>query len=584
MGYLIKTDAHFQRLTQCVDWSIDKTSTYRELNQMLVDASMGQFYPRFVSQAPDTPINLMGMTHRAWSRSLFMRDPRAMANTAVPQYKSFSEDAAIALNQTIQEAEFGRVISEVVDQSLYSVGALEMTADYVGTPYGMRQKLCLESIAFPDLIWDPDCSRMHESDYIGRRMYLPLVDVREHPMFDEAARMRVQATHSDVRSDDKVSNFQRAGRGPMSRQLYDYVELYRVYDRRRRRLYVWPANDPSIKLMDMEWNGPEHGPIRFLHFGTPPGHPFPKAPMMDVYRLHRATNILLARAMRQQQMAKGVLLYNSASRDEAKDMVDAVDLQSVLQEHGGLRWAHVGGAAPDTISMSELTRKLFSYAVGNLDQLLGLGSQAPTLGQERMLSEASSANMQDMGQVVYLFVKQAVNDAYWFNIRDPQTREKLWKKLGQTGISYSVDWTPEKREYIEKMKFQVDVEPYSYKSRTPEGRLADLLGSLQVLGEYMPMMMAQGMSIDMEGVVRTIAQYRDLPELYDVLILNQDPERLQQLLGPKEGATPMQQFGGQNKPNGNYTRRSESDGAGENMELLRSFGRNPQSQFAEAAA
>jgi hypothetical protein len=304
--------------------------------------------------------------------------------------------------------------------------------------------------------------------------------------------------------------------------------------------------------------------------------------MADVYRLHRATNILLARAMRQQQMAKGVLLFNSASRDEAKDMVDAVDLQSVLQEHGGLRWAHVGGAAPDTVAMSEMTRKLFSYAVGNLDQLLGLSSQAPTLGQERMLADASTANMQDMGQVVYHFVKAVTNDAYWFNIRDPKTSTQLYKKIGNTGISYPVAWTPEKRQFVEQMRFDIDVDPYSYKSRTPEGRLADLLGSLQVLGGYMPMMMAQGISVDMEAVVRTIAQYRDLPELYDVLILNQDPENLMKLLGPRQGTTPMDQFGG-NKPNGMYTRRSESDGAGESMELLRSFGKN-QDQYEAAAA
>jgi hypothetical protein len=540
---------------------------------------MGQYYPRFVSPAPDTPINLMGMTHRAMSRGLFMRDPRAMANTQVPQWKSFSEDAVIALNQTIIESEFGRTIGEVVDQSLYSIGALDMTADYVGTPTGMRQKLCLESVPFPDLIWDPDCNRIQDSDYIGRRIYLPIVDVRQHPLFDPKTREQVQTTRGDFRPDDRVSNFQRIGSSPISRQLYDYVELYRVLDRRRQVLYAWPSRQKDLKLMDMAWNGPEHGPIRFLHYTCPPGHPFPKAPMQDVYRLHRATNILLARAMRQQQAAKGVLLYNSASKDEAKDMVDALDLQSILQEHGALRWAHVGGAAPDTVSMAELTRKLFSYAVGNLDQLLGLGSQAPTLGQERMLSEASNANMKDMGEVVYQFVKGAVNDAYWFNVRDPKTNDTLWKKIGQTGVSYPVAWSPEKRSQIAQMRFQIDVEPYSYRARTPDGRLADLLGSLQVLGGYMPMMMAQGISIDMEAVVRTIAQYRDLPELYDVLILNQDPQRLMQLLGPKQGQTPME---GMNKPNGQYTRTSESDGSGESMELLRMFGKGQDNQMAEA--
>ena len=579
---MAERDRHFERLSECVRWSVERTEPYRRLNQMLVDASMGQYYPRFISPAPDTPLNLIGMTHRAMSRSLFMRDPRALVNTQVEQWKSQIEDGQIALNETIEESNFGATVCRVVDQSLYSVGALDMTADYVGTENGMEMKLCLEDVPFPDLVWDCGSTVMQDGDYLGRRIYQPLIDIREHPWYDQEAVKKVQARRLSGPSDDDA-NFQRAS-GGFRTELHDYVALYRVFDRRSNKIYVWPCDQPDLKLMGEPWNGPRHGPIRLLHYGAPPGHPYPKAPMQDVYRLHRATNVLLARSLRQQQMAKGVLLYNSASKDEAKDMVDAVDLQSVLQEHGGLRWAHVGGAAPDTVSMSELARKLFSYAVGGLDQILGVGQPAPTLGQDRMMSEAANANMQDLAGVVYQFTKDAVGDAYWFNIRDPKTVKTLWKPIGQSGIRYPSQWTPAKRAMIQKMKSQVTVEPYSYRGRTPDGRLADLLGSLQVLGGYMPMMMAQGISIDVEAVVRTLAQYRDLPELYDCLILNQDPQRLMQLVGPRNGTAPMDSFGQAGKPNGNYTRRSESDGSGENMELLRSFGRGQQSSMEAAAA
>ena len=572
-------DRHFQRLTEAVRQSEIRTEDYRRLNRMLVDAAMGQYYPRFNTRDPETPINLMWMAQRAMSRFLYMRDPRGLATTSVPQWQSFAEDSEIALNRTIKEAQFGKVISEVVDQSLYSVGALWMSADYVGTPTGMKQKLVLENVPFPDQVWDARTRSFDESDYVGRQIDMKLIDVHEHPLFDEQLRKQVQESAQDNSANHSDATFHQSSHSYRT-DLYDYVKIMQVYDRSSERIYMWPKSQPDLKLMDMVWNGPGIGPMRFLHYGAPPGHPYPVSPMANVYRLSRAANVLLAKALQQQQAAKGLLLYTSASKDEAQAIMDSVDLNGVLQEHGAVRYTQIGGAASDTVSMAELSRKLFSYAVGNMDQLLGLGSQTPTLGQERMLSENTTANMQDMGEVVYQFVKGSVNDAYWFNIRDPETRERIWKKLGKTGLQYDVSWTPEKRKFIEGMNFEIDIEPFSYRSRTPDGRLADYMGALQLLGQWTPQMNAQGMMLDIEAIIRTIAKYKDLPELYDGIIMNQDPDRMAQLLGPREGKTPME---AQNQGPKRYIRESVSDGSGEQQELLRMFGRGQQDQEVVAA-
>jgi len=545
---------------------------------MLVDAAMGQYYPRAIGKDPETPLNLLWMTHRALSRWLYMRNPRAMANTRVPQYKAFAEDAVIALNRTIEEADFGRTVSEVVDQSLYSVGALCMTADYVGTERGMRQKLVLESVPCPDLVWDADCRNLHDSDYLGRKILQKLIDVRDHPLYDPQARTKVGPSYMNFKPDDEKANWQSA-QGWMRTSLYDYVELYQVLDRADNRMYVWPVEQPELMLMGDVWNGPPNGFIRLLHYGSPPGHAWPVSPMSNVYRLANARNVLLVKALRQQQVAKGVLLYTAAQKEEAKQILESPDLQSALQENGPTRWTHVGGASPDTVSMSELVGRLFSYAAGGLDQLLGLQPSAHTLGQERLLGEATAANMQDMGEVVRLFVLKAVQDAFWFNIRDPKTKAELWKPIGKTGVSYPVSWTYEKRRQIQDMAFEVDVEPYSYRSRTPDGRLADFLGSLQLLNQYAPMMAAQGISLDMEAIAVTIAAYKDLPELYDALILNQDPEELSRLMGARPGETPMNAM----KPQGHYVREDRNSGAGEMQELMRMFGRPQPLQEAMAA-
>ncbi|OHB78223.1 MAG: hypothetical protein A2W31_17365 [Planctomycetes bacterium RBG_16_64_10] len=566
-------------MTQCVEWSVKRQQPYRDLNRMLVDAAMGQYYPRFLGAAPETMINLMWMTHRAISRFLYMRTPRGLVNTSVPQWKIFAEDAEIALNRSLQESNVGRVLSDVIDQALYSVGALFMSADYVGTPEGMKQVLVTESVPFPDLVWDAGARRMEDSDYLGRVIDVKLVDVREHPLFDPEERTKVEAEHGGRGDAENRANFHRPSES-IRRDLYESARLYQVFDRPSGRLYVWPVDQPDVKLSDAVWNGPKHGPLRLLHFGAPPGHPFPVSPMMNYYRMARAANLLLVKAFQQEQAAKGLMLYTSAAKEDAQEVVDSVDLNSVLQEHGSVRWAHIGGAAPGTVSMAELGRRLFSYAVGNLDQLMGLSVQAPTASQERMLSEATGASMKDMGHTVFNFIKPVVEDMYWFNIRDGETVSSLSRPMGRTGLNYSVSWTPEKRRMIERMQAEIDVEPYSYTPRTPEGRLADYLGAVQIIGQFAPMMAAQGITMDVEAIVRTIAKYRDLPELYDTLILNQDPERLAALFGPRSGKEPMRAMG--NTGPRRYIRESRSDGAAEGVELLRMMGQRGN-QTTEAA-
>jgi len=107
-----------------------------------------------------------------------------------------------------------------------------------------------------------------------------------------------------------------------------------------------------------------------------------------------------------------------------------------------------------------------------------------------------------------------------------------------------------------------------------------MLGALQLLQQFGPQMAAQGIMVDVEAIVRTIAKYKDLPELYDSLILNQDPERLAQLLGPREGRTPMD---AQNQGPKRYIRESTSDGAGAEQEMMRMFGRGQQDRTVSAA-
>lgn len=566
-------EKHFTRLTDMVQWSYQQDRPARQIHNDINEAMMGEYYPIGGGlNGIETPINLLSMAKRAMSRSLISKAPRVMANTDREELKSFAEDAEISANQRIIKSDAARILRDATDQSMVSAGIVLMMADYVGDNDGMKLSLVMKSIDRCDYVFDPGASSLEDSDIQGHKFRMVIQDVVEHPWFEPERRDVEPSPPNYWSSEDKASN--RTSTSGGQTELYDYVDIWMVYERRRRKIVVFPCHQQGIKLMEMDWNGPDHGPYRYLYYEKPVGLPLPISPMMHLLKKHRAFNVLDAKTIHQQHTSKWNLFYSNASKEDAKRMVESYDNQSVLQENGAVRGAHIGGASQDTVLMSEKQKRDFSYQAFNMDQYAGLASQADTLGQERLLAGAANEMLEDMRGYAYQFVKGFCEDIYWFDIRDPDTKErKLRRKIPDTNLSYDSDWSIVKRQFVADMQFQIDVEPYSYRERSPESRLADCLGALEIYERLAGQAAAQGMSLDVQSVMDTVIKYRNLPEVNDWLIRNQDPQELSGLLGGQGDSKPKSA-----SPR-RYIRESRSDGAGRDMEMMRNLGANQGSEM-----
>jgi hypothetical protein len=443
----------------------------------------------------------------------------------------------------------------------------------------MKLDLVMDSIDRSDYVYDIQSKTLEEADVQGDKFRMTLTDVHEHPWFDPEVKGEVEASPSTPWPEGDETDMRRSRRRGRAVDLYDYVDVWRVFERRRGKIFYFPCHQPTLKLLEMDWDGPSHGPYRYLYYEKPPNHAMPISPMMHLFKKHRAFNFLDTKTIHQQQTAKGNLFFTNASKGDAERIVNSYDNQSILRENGAVRWAHIGGADPATVAMAEKQRRDFSYAAGGLDTYAGLSGQgAETYGESRLLQGAANAMLEDMSGYAHQFVKGVVSDIFWYDIRDPNPgTEQLRKPLQGTDLSYSVDWSPEKRKMIADMEFAIDVEPYSFKERSPESRLADLLGAIQIIMGMGDQAAAQGITLDVEAVVKSIAKSRNLPELNDVLITNQDP---QSLLGFLQGGN--KQGPGADASPRRYIRESRSDGSGEGQEILRSMGRPAEQEMVIA--
>lgn len=565
---------HFDRLTGFVDDCYDSQEDDRKIHQRITALWAGENYPtKDGSKGIPTTIPLIGMAADAMTRHLISKAPRVLATPGPDTQQGWSENVEISTNKRIEISNLDDELAECARQSMTGYGTLFLAPQFVGTPDGMKLDLQTEAIDRADHVYDTYATRLEIADVQGHKFRLPIQDVRDNPLFDREVRMKVEATGEYDKEDSDTTNFRKDGR--RRSDLYDQVEIWCMYERRRNVIWYYPRWQRGLLLRQAEWKGPRHGPYRYLYYKKPPNHAAPIAPLGGLVTKHLAFNKLDRKTINQQQVSKGLLLYSNASKEEAEEVVNATDNQSVLRENGAMQWTHVGGAAQDTVAMAEKQKRDFSYAAGNLDLMMGLNNMSPTLGQERLLAGAANQMLADMQGHAYKFVKGVAEDIFWFDIRDPNPEPMVLQKgVPGTDLSYVMPWTVEHRKAVMEAKFTIDVEPYSYVERDPETRLADLLGALQIMMGLRDDMVAQGITVDAHGVFRSIAKLKNLPDLYEWFVLNQDPQQLQQLLGQKSSPDPVDSM----KPQGRYVRESRNDGSGKDMELLRMFGRNGQSQ------
>ena len=560
-----------------MDWSYRQQKADREIHHTLTRYLMGEHYPvRYGECGPQTAIPLLSLAGRAMSRHLISKAPREMVSAADPNLKTWAENTEISANRRISRMECVRTLCEVVNQSMVSCGIMFFAPCYVGTPQGMKLDLAVEAIDRADYGYDIQSPTLEMADVQYHKFRMKIVDIREHPLFDETARMEVKDSGVDDSPEDEQTNFRRAFGNRQS--LYDYAEIWCCYDRPRNKLVYFPRHQPHMRLLEFDWQGPREGPYQYLYYEKPPNHAVPISPLMHLLTKHKAFNVLDMKAIHQQQVQKNLLLYSNASKDEAERITNAIENQSVLQENGAVRMAEFGGASQSTVGMAEKQKRDFSYASnGIIDQFM---AQAETLGQERLLRGASNEMLDDMAGWAKVFMKQFCKNVFWFDIRDPDQKPQMLRKQIDKNMSYEFPWTAEHRKYAMDMELEVDVMPYSYVDKTPQSVLADMLGAIQIVMGMGQQAAAQGIMVDVEATVRAIAKLKNLPELYDVLILNQDPQKLTQLLGAGRGQQPTDP----QKPNGNYTRKSESDGAGVDMEIMRMMGGGGQEQGIRTVA
>lgn len=552
------------------------------------------------------PVNLLSLYVQIVSRSLIAKDPRVMLSTMKKEYQPTVAAMQAWGNTQIELMGLGETFKRVVIDALFWAGFVKVA---IAKPeeaalYGFQQqagRVMCSRIDPDDIVLDMHAKDWRQLSYCGHRVRVPLEVVRDSKFYGKA-RKDLQASDPSPYNREGDERIGALGLGQYqsdSEELEDMVDLWEVYVPRHRCVYTLACDGDSgmprsgdggtdKPLLEQEWVGPDSGPIRMLGYGTVPGNLLPKGPMSDLRVLHEAVNRHYRKIIAQGDRMKEIAACRGSADADGNRVVQAGDGEMVrVDDPMAIKMLQFGGANPALVQLAIHLKDVFSFMGGNLEMKGGLSPQSKTATQDRMLNENASMGQADMQDTTTRWAADVLGDILWFWHNDPeQVQTSLYQTPGFHEISANRSVYPARHQDPQAMRrtfslaeMAVKIDPYSMQHWTPQSRLQALSQIVtQTIAPMLPILQAQGVQFDINAYLQKIAQYLDLPDLAELVVMREPPADAAMGEGEKPG---MPQ-----NTNREYTRHnvSERTEKGSNAALMMSAaGQDPGGASDEAA-
>lgn len=532
IGNSILNTEGYHRLRTALRWSRERQTGFVEQRNRAIREFLGRNYGT-ENKLEKTPINMVELMVNVYMQQLVARAPRAMVTTHHRQFKPTATNFALAMDVQFKEMDLHNSLWDAILEAMFSMGVMKVGLNRsggveiggynhdVGSPFG-------DAVAFDDYYVDMTVAKREMVAFEGDRYRIPLWQLRESNDYNQAAVKRLKPTDYDPFTEDGTERSQTfagldSGTTEEFHESVDVLDLWLPHE----NLFVTipyqeqgsiSGNISHLILREQEWSGPERGPYHTLAFGRAPGNLLPPNPVSHLIDLHDLINRLWRKLGRQAERQKDVNYAQQGAETDAERILDAGDGETVLvQNPDAIRTAKHGGIDQSNLAFLLTARDNFSWLAGNLDSLGGLSPSAETATQDELISQSASKRLASMQDEVMNFVSGIVEDIALYMWNDPLINLPYTKRIPGTDVELDNVWTEADREG-DFLDYNFKIQPYSMVHQSPATKLQTIR---QVWAELITpnaqLMQAQGIELNFEGMLRTVAKYADLPEIEDLV-------------------------------------------------------------------
>ncbi len=541
-----------KKLMQSVQVGFDKMRHFRRVRLQVLDRYVGRHYQRRRQDRTQSnradPINFIYKAMTTLVPNLVYNEPKAKVSTEYLDYRPYSDVLTLATNHLAYEIDLRRTLRMALTDAIILAGWIKtgittdaQTMDKDGNLRDRGQPFA-DRVDPDDMVIDPWARSLEEAYYIGNRFRVSKPMLRESGLISNKQIDQLQTRYdypnwseaSLMSASTETANYLQVNKGLL--EYVDLVELWLPYEEKIVTVPYDPTGNSYMfedkYLREASYEGPERGPYHMLGFAFAPDNIMPIAPALMWMDLADMGNKIARKIARQAERQKTILAYEASAWEDANDVKDADDGETVRVDNtDALKEIEFGGANENGYQYMEFAERHFSDIAMNIDLLSGEGTNEPTATQAEITQANTSVRLADMQNLVYTFTGDVMKDMMFFLHTDPLIELPLVKRT--RGVDQQVHYTPEMREG-DWMDYHLKVVPFSMARQDPNVKMRRML---EFYGSVIPAIanayQLLGPALNIEAAVNIMGRDMGIDELDEIInsqMLQQQVARMKQLL------------------------------------------------------
>lgn len=529
-----KSQVDIPRLLLATQAAGQQMEPYRKTRRETIAKYAGPHWSTETAHA-NRPINFLSLYMQIVSRNLVSHDPRATMTTFEREHRRVASGLQDWGNDEMARMGLGNKLHRLVMDGLLSLGIMKvgLTDPVMAETSGWGEKYgqpYARPVSLDDFRFDPHARAIEEASWYACRYRVSLDALKASKMYGPAKDLVGQRDRQHNEAGDEKANM--LGRQYISDDLieaYEHVELWEYYLPRERMILTFLTDDtgaPSVSefldnkmpYFEADYVGPSCGPYHFLGYIPVPDNPMPKGPILDALDMDKHLNNVFWKCIRQAARAKVNLLYGAGAEADVKKVQDAGDGEAIRVDNPEMtKSVEWGGASQGNLLFVEVLWQYLNKISGNIEVMGGLGAQADTATQEKLLNANTSRSVQDMQRTTVSCTAKIVESLAWYWHHHPQKEMESFRQYQGVAPIRRVIRPAERRMVpFERLKIQVD--PYSLNHQSPAERLAFVNRAVvDIVMPLMPLMREQGIYLDLNKLLELNAKYGNSPDLQEVI-------------------------------------------------------------------
>ena len=540
-----------RRLETSVKQHFKALAPHRKSREKILRAYAGSLYPGRAHRKEI--INLLRQAVEAQTITLAANNPRCLVTTHDARLRGFAEHMGRAVDRYSARMHLQETLEDFARNAFFGLGiakvcmsdssAVVMEADEWMDP---GYPACL-NVSQDHFVWDSSATEMRGIAFAADRYRVRFQDVVDDVRFDSKVRKALKEKGPECFRSQSEGAASISSTDESTEDHEDYLWLADVFLPKDGKIYTFPVDGAfgftyQTPISEVMWDGSESGPYHYLNLGPVPDNCYPSAPGLALKLLHELVNSNYKKLEDQAKLQKEINLVVSSNVDDGEKIrKEPNGGYVVVTNANAVIPSRFGGPDQNLFSFTLNAIDQFKVGAGNLENQLGQGAQADTLGQEQMIGAAvgtikgffqarfGSAVEKIMREIARLLwqdqltsipgshtipgTRITVDDSWLGALEEDSRPTKIVKDSDGNEQEVPADFDD----------FDVMIDPYSMRYQSPEQRSGRIRATFQEIVAGAPIFATQGVQPDAMAYLTKLSRYENMPEYLELVTANNPP-------------------------------------------------------------